>query len=148
MEEDNSDFSDFSASESEYSPSDEEYSMSEDTDVEPEEPPQPEMRKSVNHPTTSTEQSNDSIVWSSTVANYVPRNGGVLAAKWVDSKEVIVLTNCHPPIITNGLRKMKDGKKVDVPIPLAIKSYNEIMGGVDLADQRISTYVRFGSKIC
>lgn len=65
---------------------------------------------------------------------------GIVAARWMDSKEVIALSNCHQPVNTTVKRKQKDGNKIDVNCPEIIAMYNEIMGGVDLSDQKVSVY--------
>lgn len=65
---------------------------------------------------------------------------GIVACKWMDSKEVIVLSNCHYPEVNTVLRKQKNGEKLTVPCPEPIITYNKIMGGVDLSDQNVSCY--------
>lgn len=70
----------------------------------------------------------------------VANDSGVLAIKWRDTKDVILLTNCHSNEETTVKRKGKDGSKSDITCPAAIKFYNEIMGGVDLADQMAGVY--------
>lgn len=65
---------------------------------------------------------------------------GILAIRWQDTKDFIVLSNCHKPVVEKEKRKMKDGSIVDIDCPQAIKFYNEHMGGVDLADQMTSLY--------
>lgn len=65
---------------------------------------------------------------------------GTLASRWMDSKEVVVLSNCQPATITFETRKQKDGTKLLVECPSAISLYNKIMGGIDLADQNVSVY--------
>lgn len=69
----------------------------------------------------------------------VNRNG-IIAARWYDCKEVIVMSNCHYGRVTTIKRTQKDGKKIDVPCPEMISLYNKVMGGVDLSDQKISLY--------
>ncbi|CAH2012403.1 unnamed protein product [Acanthoscelides obtectus] len=71
---------------------------------------------------------------------FLTNQSSSLATRWQDTKEVIVLSNCHSTVMTSVKRKDKSGKKVDVPCPTAIAFYNEIMGGVDLADQMSGVY--------
>lgn len=65
---------------------------------------------------------------------------GFVAARWMDSKEVIMISNCHRPDTEIVKRKQKDGQKIDVTCPTSIATYNKIMGGVDLADQKVQIY--------
>lgn len=65
---------------------------------------------------------------------------GIAAYLWKDTKDVVVLSNCHSNETSLLQRKQKDGKKVDLQCPEAIKSYNTYMGGVDLSDQLSSLY--------
>ncbi|KAG8258922.1 hypothetical protein J6590_108260 [Homalodisca vitripennis] len=65
---------------------------------------------------------------------------GVLAARWKDSKEFVVLSNFHKNTVTNVQRMQKNGEKQLVPCPESTAFYNEIMGGVDLSDQKVSIY--------
>ncbi|GLV33472.1 hypothetical protein CBL_20209, partial [Carabus blaptoides fortunei] len=65
---------------------------------------------------------------------------GLMFAKWQDTKEVLMLSNCHNDIIVTVQKTMKDGSKSDVSCPEMISFYREIMGGVDLADQMAGLY--------
>ncbi|XP_055376720.1 piggyBac transposable element-derived protein 4-like [Condylostylus longicornis] len=65
---------------------------------------------------------------------------GTMAVKWQDTKEVLVLSNCHTNTVGTVKRKMKDGQKLDVPCPDIIKCYRYVMGGVDLADKMVGVY--------
>lgn len=65
---------------------------------------------------------------------------GVIAHLWKDSKEVLVLSNCHTDHMGTVERRIKDGTKIRVPCPDAIIAYNKYMGGVDLSDQISSLY--------
>ncbi|XP_050297246.1 piggyBac transposable element-derived protein 4-like [Anthonomus grandis grandis] len=67
-------------------------------------------------------------------------NVGVAAYLWKDSKEVIVLSNCHSSEMETVERRQKDGTKATMPCPKAIKDYNSYMGGVDLSDQLSGLY--------
>ncbi|KAJ4450071.1 hypothetical protein ANN_01478, partial [Periplaneta americana] len=71
---------------------------------------------------------------------HMANTSGTIAARWKDSKEVLVLSNCHRANDIQVLRKKKDGSKDNVPCPESIAFYNEIMGGVDLSDQKVGTY--------
>lgn len=65
---------------------------------------------------------------------------GVIGFKWQDTKEVLLLSNCHDNAITTVERKQKDGTKKVVPCPEAISFYNKYMGGVDMTDQYTVLY--------
>lgn len=65
---------------------------------------------------------------------------GILAIKWKDTKDVLVMSNCHMPIIEKTKRKMKDGTSKELECPEAIIFYNKHMGGVDHADQMSTLY--------
>ncbi|CAH1992523.1 unnamed protein product [Acanthoscelides obtectus] len=67
-------------------------------------------------------------------------NQGTLAIRWQDTKDFVLLSNCHKATITKVKRKMKDGSSSEVPCPEAIEFYNKYMGGVDHADQMVSLY--------
>ncbi|KAJ4430788.1 hypothetical protein ANN_19379 [Periplaneta americana] len=71
---------------------------------------------------------------------HMANTSGAIAARWEDSKEVPVLSNCHRANDIQVLRKQKDGSRDDLPCPESIAFYSEIMGGVDLSDQKIVTY--------
>ncbi|KAF2356812.1 DEAD/DEAH box helicase domain [Trinorchestia longiramus] len=47
----------------------------------------------------------------------------------MDSKEILVLSNCNKETVSNITRKQKDGTKADGPCPDSIAWYNRIMGG-------------------
>lgn len=70
----------------------------------------------------------------------VSNRQGTLAIRWQDTKDFIVLSNCHKPTIVKVNRKMKDGSITEIDCPEAISFYNKKMGGVDLADQMTSLY--------
>lgn len=65
---------------------------------------------------------------------------GAVCVKWQDTKEVLVLSNCHTNTVGTVERKMKDGNRLEVSCPEMIKCYRYIMGGVDLADKMIGVY--------
>lgn len=67
-------------------------------------------------------------------------NRGLIACKWMDSKEVFVMSNFHSAAVGNTLRKMKDGSRKEFTCPEMICYYNETMGGVDLSDQKVMIY--------
>ncbi|GFW16739.1 rho guanine nucleotide exchange factor 10-like protein [Trichonephila clavipes] len=62
-----------------------------------------------------------------------------MCARRLDSKEVMMLSNCHEAKYAKVDRTMKDGSK-EFECPVAIEFYNKIMGGVDLADQMANVY--------
>ena len=60
---------------------------------------------------------------------------------WKDRKPVnFVNTLCNYNSIDVVSRKLKDGSCIDVACPLAVKLYNQNMGGVDLADHVHKAY--------
>lgn len=65
---------------------------------------------------------------------------GILGVKWKDTKEVLLMSNCHQPTISVVDRKMKDGSVKEIQCPEAIVFYNNYMGGVDHADHIIGLY--------
>ena len=67
-------------------------------------------------------------------------NKGIIATKWRDTKEVLVMSNCHTDEMGKVKRTQKNGERMEVECPAAIDFYNKFMGGVDLADQKVSTY--------
>ena len=67
-------------------------------------------------------------------------NNGLLCTKWQDTKEVIVLSNCHGPKIVTITKKTKTGERQTIQIPEAISFYRQKMGGVDRADQFVGLY--------
>lgn len=73
-------------------------------------------------------------------AEFLITKNGTLCARWLDSKEVTILSNCHEAKYAKVYRTMKDGSKEEFECPMAIEFYNKIMGGVDLADQMAHLY--------
>ncbi|XP_037047253.1 piggyBac transposable element-derived protein 4-like [Bradysia coprophila] len=65
---------------------------------------------------------------------------GIIGFKWQDTKDVLVMSNCHDDTITTVDRKQKDGTKKAVTCPEAISFYNKYMGGVDMTDQYTVLY--------
>ncbi|XP_053958469.1 piggyBac transposable element-derived protein 4-like [Anastrepha ludens] len=62
-------------------------------------------------------------------------NTGIMYAEWQDTKDVVVVSNCHSSEISIIEKKLKNGQKVNVDCPEMIKFYRQIMRGVDRADQ-------------
>lgn len=67
-------------------------------------------------------------------------NAGLICTKWQDTKEVMLLSNCHTNAVTTVTKTLSNGTKIDIPCPQMIKCYRDIMGGVDLADQMAGIY--------
>ncbi|GLV46139.1 hypothetical protein CBL_05200 [Carabus blaptoides fortunei] len=63
-----------------------------------------------------------------------------LFVKWQDTKEVLMLSNCHNAAVVSAKKTVKDGSKISVPCPQMVASYREFMEGVDLADQLLGLY--------
>ncbi|XP_014680853.1 PREDICTED: piggyBac transposable element-derived protein 4-like [Priapulus caudatus] len=74
--------------------------------------------------------------------------GRMAAVTWKDSRVVNLLTNLPGPQVLGDTEvqrreKTKDGvREFAIKKPVAINTYNTYMGGVDLSDQRVSTYRR------
>jgi hypothetical protein len=73
-------------------------------------------------------------------AEFRGNTSGTLAVKWIDTKEVIVLNNCHGKGMVEVQKKQKDGTSITVCCPDAISFYRQCMSGVDLADQMAGLY--------
>ncbi|KAF2884717.1 hypothetical protein ILUMI_21443 [Ignelater luminosus] len=73
--------------------------------------------------------------------DYAPcSKDGPLFVKWQDTKEVLMLSNCHNVNVVYVNKTLKNGSKSSIPCPEMIPSYGEIMGGVDFADQMMELY--------
>ena len=63
--------------------------------------------------------------------------GSVECFVWKDKNNIdFIRTVCLPGETGRVMRKNKDGTRIAVSFPLAVKLYNKHMGGVDLADTR------------
>ena len=71
---------------------------------------------------------------------------GLLAAKWIDIEEVLLLSNCHGPNNAAISRKQKDETKIETLCPEAISFYNDRLRAVVLSDQLVGTYDRKSGK--
>lgn len=67
-------------------------------------------------------------------ADYRVSKDGLALFKWQDNKPVLVLSNFHGTELSSVHRTQKDGSKLELPCPLAVRDYNQNMGGVDKAD--------------
>ena len=61
---------------------------------------------------------------------------------WRDNQCLTVLSSCYPGHTDSTVRRRSKDQlgsyvAIDVPLPTAIKQYNQFMGGVDLSDQLI-----------
>ncbi|GFR19696.1 rho guanine nucleotide exchange factor 10-like protein [Trichonephila clavata] len=63
-----------------------------------------------------------------------------MCASWLDSKEVMMLSNYHEAKYAKVNHTMKVGSKEDFKCPLAIELCNKIMGGIDLTEQMANVY--------
>ncbi len=70
---------------------------------------------------------------------------GIAFYKWMDNKAVHLISNFHGSDVSSVTRTQKDGSKKEFPCPIAVKHYNEHMGGVDKADMLCSIH-GVGSK--
>lgn len=65
----------------------------------------------------------------------------IAAVKWKDSKAVNFLSSAHSPRqTTTVLRRLRNGKRMEVNCPQVVKVYNQAMGGVDRFDQLHERY--------
>ena len=67
-------------------------------------------------------------------ADYQVSKDGLVFFKWQDSKPVLVLSNFHGAEMSSVHRTQKDGSKLELSCPVAVRDYNQNMGGVDKAD--------------
>ncbi|GFY68708.1 piggyBac transposable element-derived protein 4 [Trichonephila inaurata madagascariensis] len=81
-------------------------------------------------------------------SEFLQNRNGTLATRWQDSKEVIVLSNCHLPDITTverTQRKWEEKKKTECPL-LLLPIIKKIRGGVALPDQKVISERTFTKK--
>ena len=68
-------------------------------------------------------------------------NTGMSATKWLDKKDVFILTNFHDPLeMSEVQRKQKDGTQCVYPCLRCVSDYNKNMSTVDKFDQLMSSY--------
>ena len=67
-------------------------------------------------------------------------NNGTLLACWRETKDVILLSNCHNESSSPIQKKNKDSSGRRVSFPEAIQFYKKIMGGVDPVGQIAGLY--------
>ena len=75
--------------------------------------------------------------------------GRKLAVTCVDTRAVNLLCNL-PGCLGDAdvqRRDKRGGAEITVNVPCVIKLYNSFMGGVDLSDQRVSTYRRHMNEV-
>ncbi|KAF2894739.1 hypothetical protein ILUMI_11434 [Ignelater luminosus] len=73
-------------------------------------------------------------------SKFVCNESSIICAKWQDTKEVMLLINCHTDALTTVQIKSKVDTKIDISCPEAIEFYNNCMGGIDLGDQMAGLY--------
>jgi hypothetical protein len=67
-------------------------------------------------------------------------NAGVTVYKWHDSKPVHLISNYHGSASSTVKRKNKDGSRVVLSCPTAVRDYNSYMIGVDKHDMLRQLY--------
>ena len=78
-------------------------------------------------------------------AEYSPRlsggmsTGPILAQRWCDKRDVIVLSTKHTPAMTTVSVRTRGGR-VSKEKPMAVDHYNRHMAGVDKSDQIVGYY--------
>lgn len=106
------------------------------------------LLETLNRPALGTVQSNRTFLpmFGNTLPKLQPgesifkvSNTGLIYMMWKDTRDVLVLSNCHDPDVATVRKKTKTGEIVERACPRAILDYRSIMGGVDRADQ-MSTY--------
>ncbi len=73
-------------------------------------------------------------------ADYRVSDQDITFFKWMDNRAVHVISNFHGTELGTIKRTQKDGTKKDFSCPIAIREYNEQMGGVDKADMLCAVY--------
>uniref|UniRef100_A0A3Q0SW17 PiggyBac transposable element-derived protein domain-containing protein n=1 Tax=Amphilophus citrinellus TaxID=61819 RepID=A0A3Q0SW17_AMPCI len=73
------------------------------------------------------------------------RTGSLLFIQWRDTRDVFLCSTIHTAHSSDTVtRKVKDSSgrwtKKDIPVPPAVKEYNQCMGGVDVSDALIGYY--------
>jgi hypothetical protein len=69
----------------------------------------------------------------------VKKEHQMLAVGWIDNKAVHFISTADTTDIVKVTRRVGN-KKVDVPAPVAVKNYNQFMGGVDRHDHLRSSF--------
>ena len=67
------------------------------------------------------------------------RQGPILALRWCDKRDVIVLSTKHMPAMKTVSIRMRGGR-VSKEKPMAVDDYNRHMGGIDKSDQMLGYY--------
>ena len=65
---------------------------------------------------------------------------GTIAARWMNTKEVTVLSNCHSNSVGEVSKKQNNGSIKTIDCPDSIKFYGQVMGRVHRADQMEGIY--------
>ncbi|XP_046982234.1 piggyBac transposable element-derived protein 3-like [Schistocerca americana] len=85
---------------------------------------------------------NDMLFQRGEWEEWVREDDKICLIKWKDNRSVLILSSCvgSSPPTTCKRWSREHKKKIDVPQPVAVKLYNENMGGVDLCDRFLSYY--------
>ena len=77
----------------------------------------------------------DTVAIKKGETEFLGNDKGALCVRWMDSKEVVLLSNCHGIEINSVQKKKKDGSREAIACSEAIVLDGKLLGGVDLADQ-------------
>ncbi|CAK1593089.1 unnamed protein product [Parnassius mnemosyne] len=65
---------------------------------------------------------------------------GTIAVRWQDTKDVLLMSNCHGTDRTEVSRKLKTGSVITVPAPEIVAFYRRAMFGVDRNDRMVGEH--------
>lgn len=62
---------------------------------------------------------------------------GTVSGKFKDTKDILLMLNCHTTYAVKTRRRLKTEEECDFPRSDVVAVYNRFMGNVDLTDQKI-----------
>lgn len=77
-----------------------------------------------------------------TMEQFVRSDEIMCATKWFDKKAVTIISSAYGTIPEDNCKRWckKEKKVISVPRPQCVQTYNQYMGGVDLADRMLAYY--------